>query len=184
MEKAFVLDVGSIFEEDRHGSFRLKPNDWGFEGKYDESFSEKGVWFWLLYSKPLSSFHRKFRIHGHASSADEARNALLEAIAFRMKTVEAYQKLPPKSYNEDWSDEYQDHIVCPYCGDAVEGVTTEAHEMFPQDFDYRDGEGTELFCTDCDKRFSVTLSVSYAFSTSPIEEDPNPKESDKVQEEQ
>ncbi len=58
----------------------------------------------------------------------------------------------------DWTDLLQnDEPVCPYCGE----VWTDAWELNL----CRDDQSTVTECYGCEREFSVTLNVSYTYTT-------------------
>lgn len=162
------------FEAQNNDTFWVR-NAPGFVGYYCARVvpGKETEWFWTLDARPLSENHQRAHWHGYAPTADEAKAALLKALADRQKVIALYRTLPKPAYNKKWEDSYnyEEELICPYCGDATDDMTTMS-EMFPDDFRYGDGEEAELFCSSCDKTFQVTLSVSYSFSTKPIEKDP------------
>ena len=132
-------------------------------------------WLWSVMGPPLTEHHKSFSRHGAAVNEVEAIKAVWACIEARRVVARVFAEAPAvPQYDPRWEREgsYADDIVCPYCGEATEGGSTESHEMFPQDFDYCDGDNAEVFCPDCDKKFSVTVHVTYNYTTDPIEEDP------------
>ena len=52
---------------------------------------------------------------------------------------------------------YTDEIVCPHCGYEF----SDSWELPMK----RDGDNTEIECDECQKKFTVYLSVTYAYSS-------------------
>jgi uncharacterized Zn-finger protein len=50
-----------------------------------------------------------------------------------------------------------EEIKCPYCG--------EKHRLETCDSDMSDGGQNEIYCDNCDKTFTVVVSLSFSFET-------------------
>ena len=62
---------------------------------------------------------------------------------------------------EENSTSFEDDIFCPWCG--------EIYNMDDEPILYEEGEHN-LFCSRCEKPFTVDVSVSYSYSTTRIDE--------------
>ena len=132
-------------------------------------------WAWTVEGEPLAEYYRRFVRQGVGLTEADAVRSVEACIAARRIVTRAFAENPlSPRFHPVWDSAggYADDIVCPYCGNSTEGGSTESHEMFPQDFDYCDGDNAEVFCPDCDKKFSVTVHVTYNYTPDPIEEDP------------
>jgi len=63
--------------------------------------------------------------------------------------------------------EYEDQIVCPYCGDVDYECTD-----YPDDLK-QDGDSTTVTCGGCGKDHNVIISISIAYLSEPIPEAPS-----------
>lgn len=66
---------------------------------------------------------------------------------------------------ETWGEIDRDAITCPFCGHERE----EWWDVMGGGSELSDGEEIEVDCCECDRAFSVTLHVSYSFTTKPVE---------------
>jgi len=64
----------------------------------------------------------------------------------------------------DFDTTLEDRITCPFCGDQDVDFTD-----YPRELEH-DGDSTTYECGSCEKNFTVTLSVSYSYSSKKIPE--------------
>ena len=58
---------------------------------------------------------------------------------------------------EDTSTDGEDEVICPWCGEVLE-VDCETNEFYV-------GGKRVMRCFDCNKKFALSTSVSYSYST-------------------
>ncbi|NBT36277.1 MAG: hypothetical protein EBT03_12225 [Betaproteobacteria bacterium] len=74
---------------------------------------------------------------------------------------------PAERYHHRYldSDDYDDCLICPYCGDRQDyGSAWETLGNTVQ----HDGDRTWVKCDECDREYRVTLRVTYEFQTGPV----------------
>jgi uncharacterized Zn-finger protein len=167
------------FQPDNNGTVWVKRNEAGLYGHYRRTeFGGDKKWFWVLEGKALSGHHKAFQRTGFVDTEEEAKQALRVAMLARQYVVKAFSAEPEKTYHPDWeaASYMESDLICPYCGKTTsQSEGEDLFGMFPREFDFQDGQTTEVLCSECDKPFAATVFVSYSFSSDPIEKDPEEK---------
>ena len=73
----------------------------------------------------------------------------------------------PTSPEPPFDTEWADYITCPKCGYVDQEVCE-----YPRELD-RDGDTTSVDCSECGADFTVSLCVSYNYTTRLAEPAPN-----------